>query len=1363
MKRLYYFGAVALVFALAGTAYVLFAPTHTERHAVALAPTHIGLGQGVAACGSSGVQPPTALSASCDPTTHIATFNWTPDPNSSYSLLRVNDTSYGWTGLCGTDLVLGNWCWSGITSPMVVTGLYGTYSWWVHSCDSSGTCSDAAFPTPTTISCTPAAPAAPTGLSGGSCAANGSSITSLSWGAVANAAQYNVLVTSPSPITCSTFGAGWAQSGPSGCTMTLNSTATPSIASTPGQTYYWSVSAADLAGTSAATVGAAIVCPGPPPSPTGLGVSCGTSGTSATLSWQPSAGATAYSVFISPIGGVCPSTWTVSGPWCQSPTTGSTSITPNISAATNYSWGLSAGNAIGWSSSVNYNGGGTFSCPASTNVPPPAPTGLSGSCAANGQSISNLSWGITSGATAYLAWIASPYTNFTCPSGWTQNGPNGCTAILSGNTSVAAPSFASIPGATYLWGVYAANAYGNSPDSIFGSPVVCGLVPPRLVATCSADATQVTLSWPTVAGATGYYPRIESTVITSPSCTSNAGWTFLTHVPPLCFQNNTPGTSFVFGVTPNTSYTAWVEVANANSVSTLNEIATNQTTFTCVPAPTSGTITGTGCTLGNNGVPGACPILLSWTSVNTANGLVDVTFVPPGGTESVWWTGAPGSITNLIATSTITGNFKYIIHNHNTMQSLATTTVTVSPNAMCGTASGTIVASQPTTNLCVSGKIPSMVGGTGPWTWGCAGSGTIDWQSSTGTATPVSYAPSGGLTLLSGDTASVDPTNLSTPQVRIRLQGDGNLVLLNPSGGAYGGLGTANAGCATLHACSATFQPNGTLVLKVGSTPYFTSGGSPGDMLSFSTTAPYFRIVHTTLPLAACTAYVSPTVSCYSTPATTVINSPAVWTAVASGGNGVYAYNWTGLFTAASRLVSYTPLTTGAKTATVNVTSAGATSANATCSLGVNGALSVTCAAPQVTAGQTGTWTATPSGGVPPISYTWSGSVSGAGNPKTLSYATPGIFSSTVTATDSLGNTATNSCTLGVSPVAPVLSSATCNSSGAATLTWGAVSGANQYQATIHMPSAGGCPTGWGPWGSDTTYCIKIINAPTVTITTGTPNFPLVNGYTATVYAYNTAGNAWSPVSNSIPFFCGQPTVSCSTLPTTVTAGTPVTWTATAGGGTGTFSYNWAGSDDGMTGSGSGSGTTNTNTHTYTPSSPTLYTARVVATSNGVSSPQNSCQVQVNCAGSGGCQSAANICGQYSSGNYNCAGQCLSGGVPVSVPPITGCSASITITATPAQVPAGGGSVVNWSGTYVKTKPGNGNVDSCTLTSSAGGGVLQSSSGSGLTYTTGSTNYTVSAGSVNGKTTYTATCVGLDGVSKSASVTVGPVPKYQEQ
>ena len=43
-------------------------------------------------------------------------------------------------------------------------------------------------------------------------------------------------------------------------------------------------------------------------------------------------------------------------------------------------------------------------------------------------------------------------------------------------------------------------------------------------------------------------------------------------------------------------------------------------------------------------------------------------------------------------------------------------------NGICGTINGTIVSSVPTTNLCIAGT-PSTVSGSGPWTWDCSGSG----------------------------------------------------------------------------------------------------------------------------------------------------------------------------------------------------------------------------------------------------------------------------------------------------------------------------------------------------------------------------------------------------------------------------------------------------------------------------------------------------------------------------------------------------------------------------------------------------------------------------------------------------------------
>lgn len=123
-------------------------------------------------------------------------------------------------------------------------------------------------------------------------------------------------------------------------------------------------------------------------------------------------------------------------------------------------------------------------------------------------------------------------------------------------------------------------------------------------------------------------------------------------------------------------------------------------------------------------VKGAC---------GSANGVADATVPPPLSDALCASTSTPsgvaggGSISTATAwTWSCTGNGGGTVDN----------ACTAPLDGACGAANGVAVASAPTTNLCRNGQ-PSAVGGTGPWTWTCAGS-------IGGTTSPVCTAPVSG-------------------------------------------------------------------------------------------------------------------------------------------------------------------------------------------------------------------------------------------------------------------------------------------------------------------------------------------------------------------------------------------------------------------------------------------------------------------------------------------------------------------------------------------------------------------------------------------------------------------------------------------
>src|ERR1700722_6992817 len=56
--------------------------------------------------------PPTNIGATCDSSSHTATMSWTEPAGTTYSMVRVSDTAFPWTGQCGADGIPGSWCFN---------------------------------------------------------------------------------------------------------------------------------------------------------------------------------------------------------------------------------------------------------------------------------------------------------------------------------------------------------------------------------------------------------------------------------------------------------------------------------------------------------------------------------------------------------------------------------------------------------------------------------------------------------------------------------------------------------------------------------------------------------------------------------------------------------------------------------------------------------------------------------------------------------------------------------------------------------------------------------------------------------------------------------------------------------------------------------------------------------------------------------------------------------------------------------------------------------------------------------------------------------------------------------------------------
>ena len=144
------------------------------------------------------------------------------------------------------------------------------------------------------------------------------------------------------------------------------------------------------------------------------------------------------------------------------------------------------------------------------------------------------------------------------------------------------------------------------------------------------------------------------------------------------------------------------------------------------------------------------------------------------------------------------------------------------------------------------------------------------------------------------------------------------------------------------------------------------------------------------------------TATCVASPASANTNEPITYTAIPTGGTGVYEYDWTGTDGltggATSTLKAYS--TTGTKEASVIITS-GLASTTATCQATITGTppggdpLSAVCSVNPSTlyVGGSAQWIATASGGAGSYTYEWSGSDGLSGNTIAVTHAYASIGS----------------------------------------------------------------------------------------------------------------------------------------------------------------------------------------------------------------------------------------------------------------------------------------------------------------------------------------------------------------------------------
>jgi fibronectin type 3 domain-containing protein len=413
----------------------------------------------------------------------------------------------------------------------------------------------------------PTAPAAPAGLS----ATGGAGQVTIAWAPVSNATSYNVYYSTASGVTTTT--------GTKLSTSTNNYVQT---GLTAGTTYYYIVTALNIAGESAASAqvqastNAAPPVPSVPAAPTGVSATGGTK--QATISWPSVSGATSYNIYWSNTSGVTTTTGTkIAG--ATSP-----AVQSGLSDSTTYYYIVTAVNAAGESAaSVQVAATTLASVPAPTA--PAAPTGVSATGSAN---MVTLTWSAVAGATSYnIYW--SNATGVTKTNG---------TKIAAATSPYIQTGLSA--GAAYYYVVTAVNSVGESVASTQATATTSPAPPAVPVAPAGVSATgganQVSVSWSPVSGATSYNLYWSKT-----SGVTTATGTKITAVTSPYVQTGlTAGSAYYYIVTA-------VNTSGEGPASAQASASTNPPAVVIPAAPAGVTATG-----------GANQVTISWPAVTAA-------------------------------------------------------------------------------------------------------------------------------------------------------------------------------------------------------------------------------------------------------------------------------------------------------------------------------------------------------------------------------------------------------------------------------------------------------------------------------------------------------------------------------------------------------------------------------------------------------------------------------------------------------------------------------------------------------------------------------------------------------------------------
>ncbi len=406
----------------------------------------------------------------------------------------------------------------------------------------------------------------------------------------------------------------------------------------------------------------------------------------------------------------------------------------------------------------------------------------------------------------------------------------------------------------------------------------------------------------------------------------------------------------------------------------------------------------------------------------------------------------------------------------------------------------------------------------------------------------------------------------------------GTVAFATSGSGSFGGSPCNLAGSGPSSSCSATYSPT-----AVGTgTHTITATYSPdaAHTSSFGTTP-----VTVKAALAA---------DFTSSPAAPSVGQAVTFTSTVSGGTTPYSYSWTfgdgGTSTAASPTHAYAA--GGTFTVALTVTDASSPvqskTASHTVTIAATLAADFTSSPAHPTIGGTVSFTSTVTGGTTPYSYSWTfgdGGTSTAANP-THAYATSGLFTVTLTVSDSStpaqSKTASHSVTVAGPVSADFASSPSAPTAGQTVTFTSTVSG------------------GTAPY----TYSWTFGDGGTSSAANPTHAYATAGVFTVTLMVTDSSTPAQSATASHTVTVSGPLTADFTSSPVHPVIGGTVSFTSTVAGGTGPYSYSWTFGDGGTS-------TAASPTHAYTAAGTFTVTLTVTDSSTPVQSKTASHTVTV--------------------------------------------------------------------------------------------------------------------------------------------------------